>query len=306
MQWRKLGRIFVPSGEKPWMRSHATAPIPLRVEGDRWRIFFSSRDALQRSHVGWFEVRFNDPSTVRRIASGPVLAPGSTGQFDADGVYAFSLVPMGRELWLYYVGWVRGAKPPLFSAAIGLAVSRDGGLHFRKYGPAPIIDRGPHDPCLVAALCCRIERRRWRMWYTSGIRWEEDRDGLHSVYHIKYSESRDGIHWRRDGRVCIALKRGERNVAHPWVLHESGGYRMWYSRNTALGYRIGYAESRDGLCWTRRDESVGIDVAPRGWDSADISHPAVLEDNGRRYLLYNGNRFGRDGIGLAVEASASR
>jgi hypothetical protein len=37
-----------------------------------------------------------------------------------------------------------------------------------------------------------------------------------------------------------------------------------------------------------------------GWDSEMIEYPFVFEHDGLRYMLYNGNGYGRSGFGLAV------
>lgn len=77
---------------------------------------------------------------------------------------------------------------------------------------------------------------------------------------------------------------------------------MWYStaRLPLHPYRIGYAESDDGKRWTRIDEAVGFDVSPEGFDSEMICYPHVVQHENRLYMFYNGNGFGREGIGLAV------
>jgi hypothetical protein len=74
---------------------------------------------------------------------------------------------------------------------------------------------------------------------------------------------------------------------------------MWYSYR-GESYRIGYAESHDGIQWTRRDEEAGIEVSDGGWDSEMICYPCVFDHEGQRYMLYNGNGYGKTGIGLAV------
>ena len=58
---------------------------------------------------------------------------------------------------------------------------------------------------------------------------------------------------------------------------------------------------------TSRPETstVGIDVSPSGWDSDMIEYPVVFDVAGRHYMLYNGNGFGRTGMGLAVLAESS-
>jgi len=73
---------------------------------------------------------------------------------------------------------------------------------------------------------------------------------------------------------------------------------MWYA-SRGESYRIGYAESADGLRWERKDHLSGINVSESGWDSEMVEYPFVFDAKGRRYLLYNGNDYGRSGIGLA-------
>jgi hypothetical protein len=73
---------------------------------------------------------------------------------------------------------------------------------------------------------------------------------------------------------------------------------MWYSCR-GKSYRIGYAESEDGRQWQRLDALAGIDVSPSGWDSEMIEYPFVFDHNGQRYMLYNGNGYGKTGFGLA-------
>ena len=46
--------------------------------------------------------------------------------------------------------------------------------------------------------------------------------------------------------------------------------------------------------------AVGIDVSKNGWDSEMICYPYVFDHKGKRYMLYNGNGYGKTGFGLAV------
>ena len=78
---------------------------------------------------------------------------------------------------------------------------------------------------------------------------------------------------------------------------------MWYSyrgQPSIKTYRIGYAESTDGINWARMDDKAGIDVSESGWDSQMVCYPFVFDHQGERYMLYNGNDYGKTGIGLAV------
>jgi hypothetical protein len=49
------------------------------------------------------------------------------------------------------------------------------------------------------------------------------------------------------------------------------------------------------------DHLAGISVSDEPWENEAVAYPAVIVHNGRKYMFYNGNKFGKDGIALAVE-----
>ena len=73
---------------------------------------------------------------------------------------------------------------------------------------------------------------------------------------------------------------------------------MWYSYRGDT-YRIGYAESSDGLEWERKDAEAGS-TSRRGLGLGDDRVPVRVRARGTWYMLYNGNGYGATGIGLAV------
>jgi hypothetical protein len=96
---------------------------------------------------------------------------------------------------------------------------------------------------------------------------------------------------------------GEYALSKPCVVKNSSLYQMWYSYrgNKKIDtYRIGYAESKEGLVWNRKDKEAGIDVSSSGWDSEMICYPFVFKYAGDDYMLYNGNGYGKTGFGLAI------
>lgn len=75
-------------------------------------------------------------------------------------------------------------------------------------------------------------------------------------------------------------------------------YHMWYSYRGEQ-YRIGYAISEDGIAWQRLDEFAGIDISPSGWDSNAICYSHVFQHKDTLFMLYNGNNYGQEGLGIA-------
>ena len=203
---------------------------------------------------------------------------------------------------MYYAGWNRAGSTP-FRNALGLAISRDGGMTYQRLSEGPILDRSPVDPCFVAGACVLQRGAGYLMWYISCVDWRLVDGRPRHYYHLKVATSNDGINWQRSGKVAIDFKSDlEYAISQPWVVLDGGTYRMWFSYRGQEGigtYRIGYAESNDGETWQRDDAAVGFAVSDSGWDSQMICYPFVFTLDGRRFMLYNGNEYGKTGFGLA-------
>jgi hypothetical protein len=266
------------------------------VDGARVRIYFSARDERSRAQIGRAVVDLDDAAREPEFEAEPVIRMGPRGAFDDSGVTGGCLVETDRVQHVYYSGWSLGHDVPFFFF-IGCAISTDGGATFEKVSPSPVLGRGRIDPFLTASPSVLVEGGIWRMWYVSGTGWSLDNE---PSYLIRYAESPDGIEWRPSGRVCIDYSyEGEHAIARPHVIKDGSTYRMWYSHRGAT-YRIGYAESTDGLAWTRKDAEAGIDVSAEGWDSEMVAYPWVGDVGGVRRMLYNGNGYGLTGIGHAT------
>ncbi|MCG3772919.1 MAG: hypothetical protein JW384_04143 [Nitrosomonadaceae bacterium] len=311
MIWEKIGFFKVPQGRYPWMHSHAQLPTALPLGGQRVRVLFASRTAESRSHIAFADLIFKsnpDRFEVERVSAEPVLLPGPIGFFDEHGVYPSCVVQHDGRYYLYYIGWNQGVEAPLFYAAIGLAISDDG-LVFRKHSPAPLLSRSEFDPCLVTSPHVYVEDGHWHMTYVSGIGWNRGAGGkLYSRYHIKSAQADDPFNWRRKGCVAIDFAAGETNLARPCVVKSSSGwYQMWfsYAHSGAGKYRIGYAESKDGIIWDRKDHLSGIGL-DNEYAREAICYPCVFTLGTETYMLYNGDCFGEAGFGVAKQVGSRR
>ena len=139
------------------------------------------------------------------------------------------------------------------------------------------------------------------MWYASGSSWIKINGKNMPTYTINYLESNDGVHWGHVGKICIQPENDrEYAFGRPYVIRHDGIYKMFYSiRYKDKGYRLGYAESADGITWNRMDDKMNFDVSESGWDSEVVAYSAVAEIKGKWYMFYNGNGMGKTGFGYA-------
>ncbi len=140
--------------------------------------------------------------------------------------------------------------------------------------------------------------------------------GFGCKWQLFYATSRDGVHFDKQGQINIADGWADQR-AFPFVMYTAGVFRLYYGGG--LPYRIGYAESRDGVNFTARAQPV-LDVGGAGqWDSDQLVRPSVVEVSpfannlwqrlslanppSHLYLMYY-NGFGNDqsAVGLAYSS----
>lgn len=166
-----------------------------------------------------------------------------------------------------------------------------------------------YEPFLVADPFVLVIGDIFHMWYIYGTEWSApvNEMSVERTYKIGHATSLDGVNWKKEGKQIITDKYSDECQALPTIIHFKEQYHMFFCyrqsfdfrNNKDRGYRIGYAYSDDLSNWIRDDSKVGIDVTEGSWDSDMMCYPNVFNCDGKIYMLYNGNQFGRYGFGLA-------
>lgn len=313
MKWKKLGKIFDPANHNLTFGGAGFAQSPQAlVLNDRVRVYFSTRERDETgkfiSHVAFvdFDKRMRQ---VLGLSSSAVMPRGDLGCFDEHGIFPFSVLKDGNRILAYTTGWSRRVSVSA-DAAIGLAVSHDNGISFERYGNGPVMAAILQEPFLIGDAFVLKAQGLYHMWYIFGLRWA--RESAHEppdrVYKIAHAISGDGIRWERESKPIIADRLNKNECqALPTVFFLNNVYHMYFCyrqfdgfrTDPTRGYRIGYAYSQDMKTWVRDDSLAGIQIGDKGWDAEMQCYPHVFECEGRIYMLYNGNEFGRHGFGLA-------
>ena len=311
MRWNKIGKIFDLDVNLGWNVSHTQMPTPVLLK-DKIRVFYSTRDCLNKTSSSFFDVSREDPRKILYVHDQPILEPGKIGHFDDCGAMASSAVIHNNQIYLYYIGWnVRNTVP--FHNSIGLAISDVDSCVFSRYSEGPILDRGIHNPLFCTTPFVTKKENYWQMFYASGFKWATYDDSLESFYNIKVASSKDGINWVTSPNFIFDLNSSklEGAAVRPSIFNVKGENYMLYCKRSFTNYR-GSDESsyRFGLalfdnsatnCWKRIDHLFELDSdSPSIFDSDMLCYPATISVNGCQYLFYNGNSFGVDGIGLAI------
>jgi hypothetical protein len=299
--WKKLGQLYVPKaiGQHPKLISHAANPLPIHLEGDVYRVFFSGRDEKGRSSVGAVDIDIVQRKVVTEHHS-PVFEHGSAGSFFADGVSIGNCYEANGVQYMLFMGWQCPTNGHWRGDIGRLIVTPE--LKLELDDSEPFMGSHPSDPISLSyPWVLSRPSNGFDMWY--GSTWTWDAGNGEMLHVIQHASSDDGHHWHRCGlAVPYELGRAQAFSRPTVVSGKHGGFEMWFSFRSGSGekYRIGFAKSNDALIWTLDLESAGISVSDSGWDSEMIEYPFVFDHLGQRYMLYNGNGYGKTGFGLAV------
>jgi len=301
MKWRKKGLIYSPNGKIPWAIHSALQPTPFLLSDNVIRVYAGFRDQKGVGRIGFVDLDADNPGRILGVSEKPVLDIGIPGTFDENGVVPSAIVRREGKLYLYFAGYQLGQKVRFYVLG-GLAISEDGGNCFYRCSKVPVLERSDKELFFRVIHSTMFEKGVWRIWYGAGSQWIQGRNEQLPIYDIRYLESSDGINMGKEGRVCIGIKGGdEHRLGRPYVIRDQRLYRMFYSIGTqSKNYRLGYAESMDGLTWVRKDEEVGITVSERGWDSQMMAYPSITQYKDKVYMFYNGNDYGKAGFGYAI------
>jgi hypothetical protein len=291
--WIKQGNIF--------NEHHAQLPV-VDIYPDTYKIYYSTRDEQGRSIPMYINVfKDNLKSYLHPIKVN--LELGEVGMFDHYGVMPTDIITLDDNTkYLYYIGWSLRKDVP-YHNTLGLAVSKNNGITWEKYSKGPIFSSCALEPGFIGTAKVFKNKHNWSMYYLSCREWIDNNGKLEPTYDIKLATSSDGINWTPTNKTIIHLEENEGGIASFQMI----GNKAWFSVRGKTSYRDNISESYKiktatliDECWVR-DKDVDLDISNDGWDSEMVAYPYIIEENDKLIMFYNGNKFGKTGIGYATK-----
>ena len=300
MEWIKQGLIFDPElyPRDSYLKSHAANPLPIHKYGSIFRIFYSGRDIGNRSSIGYFDYDF-DANSIVEVGPSASLIYGQKGTFYQDGISLGCSYKHEGSTYILFMGWQNPTNEHWRGDIGRIKLTAD--YELEVCSETPILELSDEDPISFSYPCAFESEEGMHIIYGSTLEWEEsDREMIHV---FKQAVSKDKIHWIPTGLAVPFKLNYAQAFSRPTILiGELGDQHLWFSYRSGNGqaYRIGYAYRKNISCnWELKLEEAGISVSPTGWDSQMIEYPYVFRHKHQVLMLYNGNGFGKTGIGVA-------
>jgi len=294
--WYKQENIF--------NKHHAQVPVVDSFD-TFYRIYYSTRTE-GKSIPMFIDIDKNTFELINESTQ-PLLSLGQPGLFDWSGIMPTEIITLENGIkYLYYIGWSRRIDVP-YHNNLGLAISTDNGITWNKYSNGPVFHTSSKEPGYIGTVDILVENGVWKMWYLSCREWVEHKEIMEPIYDIKYATSQDGINWEPTNQICIPLENNEGGISAMRVVKIGSTYKAWFSVRNKFDYRINpensyrvkTATSSDGINWTR-NSYPDLDISSQGWDSEMVAYPYIIKEENKLIMFYNGNQFGKTGIGYAT------
>jgi hypothetical protein len=292
--WIKQGNIF--------NEHHAQLPV-VDIYPDTYKVYYSTRNENGCSIPMSISVFKHDLKSYFY----PVkidIPLGKHGTFDHYGVMPTDIITLeDNTKYLYYIGWSLRKDVP-YHNTLGLAISKDNGNIWEKYSEGPIFNSCSKEPGFIGTAKIFLKNNKWVMYYLSCREWIENQNKLEPKYDIKSATSNNGIDWVPTNQTIIPLEENEGGIASFQMIDN----KAWFSVRGALSYRNNLKESYRIKTATlirnnwERDKHIELDVSSDGWDSEMVAYPYIIKEKNKLIMFYNGNGFGKSGIGVATKS----
>jgi hypothetical protein len=274
-------------------------PTPY-VMTDRVRVFYATCDGELRGRIMFADFAPKPPFRLLGASAAPVLDLGAAGAFDMDGVNPSQVIKTAVGLALLYIGWRRGPAEAPYTLFAGLAFSMDDGLTFTRQGRSFLPPR-KGERLFRTAPFIDVEEQGYRLLYIGGDAFEPDEGGRRLPrYSLLEMRSQSLWDWTGPSRVLMHpnVAAGEIGFGRPVVVRRAGCARLMISVRTREGYQL--VETDAALELGKRPPMTPIKLDPlERWEQQMTCFGSICHAEGYELLFYNGNGFGRTGMGLA-------
>jgi hypothetical protein len=226
--------------------------------------------------------------------------------YDAGGIERPMVIIDGTNSYkMYYTG--KGAVGGSPETRVLYASSSDG-INWTPNHTAPVIPvggSGAFDQYHTGFCWVIKDGSTYKMWYSGNNAVDPDGPG----WQIGYATSSDGTTWVKYGSTPVVPKGAVstdwdyEGVGAPTLIKDGSIYKMWYVgfNETQGTFGIGYAESPDGISWTKynnpsnngnpnfaNSDPVLTPGNPGSWDNYEAQMPSVIKDGAVYRMWYYG------------------
>jgi hypothetical protein len=196
------------------------------------------------------------------------------------------------------MGWVNPPDEHWFGQIGKLMLDDNFNVKYIESEPWFALDQ--NDPISLSYPAFYSRKSETRMWYGSTLTWDAGNGEM--IHILKEKTSDDGVNFEPTGRIVEWELNIAQAFSRPSIVALGNSYLLAYSvRGNATKYQIGFSliEEDNIDCGFALKQIKVFGPSESEWENEMVEYPYLINHKNNTYMFYNGNAFGRTGIGLA-------
>lgn len=276
--------------------SHLANPTPFYLGGNIVRIFFSSRNLKNKAGITFIDLDIDRFELLNNKLNILFKAEGYTNTYFRDGISLGNIFSHKMRYFLSFMGWDISSKSP-WEGRVGIAEIDPFSPSLLYISDTPIIETFEHVDSSLSYPMVRAINDELHIWYGNTLKKDAGNgDMLHTI-HLSILKSDNSLEHK--GQVIDYEIGKSQAFSRPTILEHNGTLNMLYSvRGISTNYRIKRVVSNDGFTWEKADFQL-IGTNHLGEQEMQC-YPYLITIADKVFLFYNGNEYGRSGMGIAI------
>jgi hypothetical protein len=271
------------------------------LNNSQLRIFFNSRDSENRSSI--YSIDFFDGKLEPDYDSVRLQhLHGVKDSYFSDGISIGQLFTFDGERRLSIMGW-KNYRNKHWEGRVGfISLGKNGNL--MQLNSEPWMDLDAEDPISLSYPAIYSHNDSFKIWYGSTIQWDT---GNGEMLHIlkEATMTKNGAVIKSGNKIPYVLGTAQA-FSRPAIVAIGKNHLMAYSfRGEGTKYRIGFMVLEDTNSASHLGGIPPLLTTKNEWESDMVEYPSFFSFKNQLFMLYNGNSFGKTGIGIVGVTSDS-
>jgi hypothetical protein len=298
IRFRRLGKLFGPETflAQGIAITYTSNPVAYHLHGSLFRIYFNSRDTMNRSEVWSVDFDLQAMQIVESSLKVQLDYRGKFPQYCQNGISLGSVFTLSNERFIGFMGWYVPHRKHWVGEIGRLRI--DSEFNLELFDSSPWIGISPDDPVSLSYPAVQEVKGGSDIWYGTTRTWDA---GNGEMLHTLERSHLDHYGAITKTQAVVPYQLGEAQAFSRPSLINAGGVTLFsYSfRGNQNKYQIA----------VRTMEAIGESVefgepsvfspGQIAWENEMVEYPYMVQYQGKIFMLYNGNSFGKSGIGLA-------
>ena len=294
---QKITNIYNPKYQKKnkYLQTHASHPTSLKIKKNIYKIFYCARDCYSKSSISSFYLNIDK----MKIFSNKRLVEFKYDQgvdFFKNGISLGNIYKYNGKSYLSFMGWGDNSKYPWCGSIGILEIKKNFSLKLTSEEPLIFLE---DDEISLSYPFIIQDEFYFHVWYGATTKWNPNKKFIN--HQIRYKKinilDRKIVDFKKN--VIPNHKIGN-CFSKPSIIkiNDINILMLSYKNSANSNYKIVFYKSLNLNDWEliKNDELTPSNLK---WENNMVEYGSFIKTNKGCFILYNGNDYGKTGIGIA-------